>query len=82
MAMDKDHRIKLIKDGYMDKQGGETVYAAFGLWAISLFLCTFFASTGISTQTGMIFFTISSLTFGPLLAFLCLRWMKMMVLML
>ena len=22
MAMDKDHRIKLIKDGYMDKQGG------------------------------------------------------------
>ena len=73
MAMDKDHRIKLIKDGYIDKQGGDTVYAAFVLWAISLFLCTFFASTGISTQTGMIFFTISSLTFGPLLAFIMLE---------
>ncbi|MDA9804664.1 Bax inhibitor-1 family protein [Gammaproteobacteria bacterium] len=73
MAMDKDHRIKLIKDGYMDMQGGDTVYAAFVLWAISLFLCTFFASTGISTQTGMIFFTISSLTFGPLLAFIMLE---------
>ena len=73
MAMDKDHRIKLIKDGYVDMQGGEIFYAAFILWTISLFLCTFFASTGISTQTGIIFFTISSLIFGPLLAFIMLE---------
>jgi len=64
MAMDKDHRIKLIKDGYMDKQGGETVYAAFFLWAITLLLCTFFASTGISTQTGMIFLLFLVLHLG------------------
>jgi hypothetical protein len=49
MAMDKDHRIKLIKEGYMDKRGGEIFYVTFILWTISLFLCTFFASTGIST---------------------------------
>jgi len=52
---------------------GEFFYTAFILWVISLFLCTFFASTGISTQTGMIFFTLSSLTFGPLLAIIMLE---------
>ena len=73
MAMNKAHRLDLLKDGYTDSGGGGFFYAAFILWVISLFLCTFFASTGISTQTGMIFFTISSLTFGPLLAIIMLE---------
>ena len=73
MAMNKAHRLDLIKDGYMDSGGGEIFYFAFILWVISLFLCTFFASTGISTQTGMIFFTLSSLSFGPLLAIIMLE---------
>jgi FtsH-binding integral membrane protein len=73
MAMNKAHRLDLLKDGYTDSGGGGIFYAAFILWVISLFLCTFFASTGISTQTGMIFFTISSLTFGPLLAIIMLE---------
>ena len=73
MAMNKAHRLDLIKDGYMDSEGGEIFYFAFILWVISLFLCTFFASTGISTQTGMIFFTLSSLSFGPLLAIIMLE---------
>jgi FtsH-binding integral membrane protein len=73
MAMNKAHRLDLLKDGYTDSGGGGIFYTAFILWVISLFLCTFFASTGISTQTGMIFFTLSSLTFGPLLAIIMLE---------
>ena len=73
MAMNKAHRLDLLKDGYTDSGGGGIFYTAFNLWVISLFLCTFFASTGISTQTGMIFFTLSSLTFGPLLAIIMLE---------
>ena len=73
MAMNKAHRLDLLKDGYTDSGGGGIFYAAFILWVISLFLCTFFASTGISTQTGMIFFTLPSLTFGPLLAIIMLE---------
>jgi FtsH-binding integral membrane protein len=73
MASNEAHRLELLKDGYIDSGGGGIFYAAFILWVISLFLCTFFASTGISTQTGMIFFTISSLTFGPLLAIIMLE---------
>ena len=68
MAMNSDHRIELIKDGYMDKSGGNYFYAAFLLWIISSFLCTLYATTGISTQTGIIFFTTSSITFGFLLS--------------
>ena len=73
MASNEAHRLELLKDGYIDSGGGGIFYAAFILWVISLFLCTFFASTGINTQTGMIFFTISSLTFGPLLAIIMLE---------
>ena len=73
MAVNKAHRLDLLKDGYIDSRGGEIFYFAFILWVISLFLCTFFASTGISTQTGMIFFTLSSLSFGPLLAIIMLE---------
>ena len=73
MAMNEAHRLDLLKDGYIDSEGGEFFYFAFILWVISLFLCTFFASTGISTQTGMIFFTLSSLSFGPLLAIIMLE---------
>ena len=73
MAMNEAHRLDLLKDGYIDSGGGEFFYFAFILWVISLFLCTFFASTGISTQTGMIFFTLSSLSFGPLLAIIMLE---------
>ena len=73
MAMNKAHRLDLLKDGYTDSGGGGIFYTAFILWVISLFLCTFFASTGISTQTGMIFFTLSSLSFGPLLAIIMLE---------
>ena len=73
MAMNSDHRIELIKDGYMDKSGGNYFYAAFLLWIISSFLCTLYATTGISTQTGIIFFTTSSITFGFLLSIIMLE---------
>ena len=73
MAMNSDHRIELIKDGYMDKSGGNYFYAAFLLWIISSSLCTLFATTGISTQTGIIFFTTSSITFGFLLSIIMLE---------
>ena len=73
MAMNADHRIELIKDGYMDKNGGNYFYAAFLLWIISSFLCTLYATTGISTQTGIIFFTTSSITFGFLLSIIMLE---------
>jgi FtsH-binding integral membrane protein len=73
MAMNKDHRLRLKKDGYMDKQGGGYIFLAFTLWTISLFLCTFFAATGLSTQIGIIMFTISSVLFGPLLAIIMLE---------
>ena len=73
MAMNSDHRIELIKDGYMDKSGGNYFYAAFLLWILSSSLCTLFATTGISTQTGIIFFTTSSITFGFLLSIIMLE---------
>ena len=73
MAMNSDHRIELIKDGYMDKSGGNYFYAAFLLWIISSSLCTLFATTGISTQTGIIFFTTSSITFGFLFSIIMLE---------
>ena len=73
MAMNSEHRIELIKDGYMDKSGGNYFYAAFLLWIISSSLCTLFATTGISTQTGIIFFTTSSITFGFLLSIIMLE---------
>ncbi|MDC1149585.1 Bax inhibitor-1 family protein [Gammaproteobacteria bacterium] len=73
MAMNSDHRIELIKDGYMDKRGGNYFYATFLLWIISSFLCTLYATTGISTQTGIIFFTTSSITFGFLLSIIMLE---------
>jgi|TARA_B100001093_G_scaffold475138_1_gene500449 FtsH-binding integral membrane protein len=73
MAMNKNHRLELKKDGYMDKKGGGYIFLAFTLWAISLFACTFFAATGLSTETGMIMFTISSVLFGPLLALIMLE---------
>ena len=73
MAMNSDHRIELVKDGYKDKSGGNYFYAAFLLWFISSFLCTLYATTGISTQTGIIFFTTSSITFGFLLSIIMLE---------
>ena len=73
MAMNKDQRIEMIKDGYIDKQNGRFLGIWFILWFISLFLCMVFASSGISTQTGIIFFTLSSITFGPLLALIMLE---------
>lgn len=73
MAMNKDHRMDLIRDGYADKEGGKYFFGAFSLWVISLFICTFFASAGISTITGIIFFTVSSLAFGPILALIMLE---------
>jgi len=73
MANDKEQRIELIKDGYFDKESGGYVFLVFLLWAIPLLICTLFAITGISTQLGLIFFTLSSLTLGPLLAFIMLE---------
>jgi FtsH-binding integral membrane protein len=73
MARNKDHRKELIRDGYADKQGGESFYVVFVLWTVSLLLCSIFASFGISTTTGIIFFTISSIAFGPLLALIMLE---------
>jgi FtsH-binding integral membrane protein len=73
IALNKDHRLDLIKDGYLDKNVGGYFFPVFILWLASMFLCLYFAVTGISTSTGTIFFTISSLLFGPLLAFIMLE---------
>ena len=73
IALNKDHRLDLIKDGYLDKNVGGYFFPVFILWLVSMFLCLYFAATGISISTGTIFFTISSLLFGPLLAFIMLE---------
>lgn len=73
IALNKDHRLDLIKDGYLDKNVGGYFFPVFILWLASMFLCLYFAVIGISTSTGTIFFTISSLLFGPLLAFIMLE---------
>lgn len=74
IAMNKEQRLRLLKEGYKDKSRGGYIYSIlFFIWFASLFASSFFAATEISTITGIILFTIQSLTFGPILALVMLE---------
>ena len=74
IAMNKEQRLRLLKEGYKDKSRGGYIYSIlFLIWFASLFASSFFAVTEISTITGIILFTIQSLTFGPILALVMLE---------
>ena len=74
IAMNKEQRLRLLKEGYKDKSRVGYIYSIlFLIWFASLFASSFFAVTEISTITGIILFTIQSLTFGPILALVMLE---------
>ena len=74
IAMNKEQRLRLLKEGYKDKSRGGHIYSIlFLIWFASLFASSFFAVTEISTITGIVLFTIQSLTFGPILALVMLE---------
>lgn len=74
IAINKEQRLRLLKEGYEDKPRVGYVYLIlFTLWFASLFAATIFAATEISTITGITLFTFQSLTFGPILALIMLE---------
>ena len=75
-ANNRQELIGYLKEGYQhegDSTGTFSLFGVFFVWFLSLGACTFFATSGLSIFAGLSLFTISSLTFGPLLAFIMLE---------
>ena len=75
-ANNRQEVVGYLKDGYehSSESGGQSgLFMIFTLWFLSLGACTFFAGTGLSVTAGLSLFTISSITFGPLLAYIMLE---------
>jgi len=75
-ANNRNEVIGYLKDGYghsPQSSGNSGLLMPMVIWFLSLGACTFFAASGLSTAAGLSLFTISSLTFGPLLAYIMLE---------
>ena len=60
-------------EGFKYKSGGSSIFAIHIIWFISLFVTLFYANSGISVSTGLTIFTLQSIAFGPILAWLMLE---------
>jgi len=83
MAMNSDHRIELIKDGYMDKSGGVTISMLHFFYGLYRRFCALYMlppASVLRLVSSFLQHQVSLLDFYYQL--LCLRWMKMMALML
>ena len=75
-ANNRQEVVSYLKEGYVhaSRLGGQSpLIIIFFVWFLSLGACTFFAISGLGIAAGLSLFTISSLTFGPLLAFIMLE---------
>ena len=75
IAKNQDEVIELLKEGYKHAYWGDgTIGLLFFAWAGLLFATTFIVQfAGINIWLQLIFFSLASLTFGPLLAFIMLE---------
>ena len=75
IAKNQDEVIELLKEGYKHAYWGDgTIGLLFFVWAGLLFATTFIVQfAGINIWLQLIFFSLASLTFGPLLAFIMLE---------
>tara|TARA_E500000178_G_scaffold287582_1_gene289853 strand:+ start:2549 stop:3415 length:867 start_codon:yes stop_codon:yes gene_type:complete len=75
IAKNQDEVIELLKEGYKHAYWGDgSIGLLFFVWAGLLFATTFIVQfAGINIWLQLIFFSLASLTFGPLLAFIMLE---------
>ena len=75
IAKNQDEVIELLKEGYKHAYWGDgSIGLLFFGWAGLLFATTFIVQfAGINIWLQLIFFSLASLTFGPLLAFIMLE---------
>lgn len=75
IAKNQDEVIELLKEGYKHAYWGDgSIGLLFFAWAGLLFATTFIVQfAGINIWLQLIFFSLASLTFGPLLAFIMLE---------
>ena len=75
IAKNQDEVIELLKEGYKHAYwGAGSIGLLFFAWAGLLFATTFIVQfAGINIWLQLIFFSLASLTFGPLLAFIMLE---------
>ena len=72
-AQSREEVLKLMGEGFKYKSGGSSIFAIHIIWFISLFITLFYSSSGISVSTGLTIFTLQSIAFGPILAWLMLE---------
>lgn len=75
-ANNRNEVIGYLKDGYdhsTQSSGNSGLIMIMLIWALSLFASSFFAASGLSIAAGLSLFTLSSFTFGPLLAYFMLE---------
>ena len=75
IAKNQDEVIELLKEGYKHAYWGDgSIGLLFFVWAGLLFATTFIVQfAGINIWLQLIFFSLASLTFGPVLAFIMLE---------
>ena len=73
LAKNREEVVQYIKDGYKYAGTNKFIFSMYLFWVITLITTLIFSLTGISTVSGMILFTMQSIAFGILLAFLLLE---------
>lgn len=73
LAKNREEVVQYIKDGYKYAGTNKFIFSMYLFWVITLIATLIFSLTGISTVSGMILFTMQSIAFGILLAFLLLE---------
>ena len=73
LAKNREEVVQYIKDGYKYAGTNKFISSMYLFWVITLIATLIFSLTGISTVSGMILFTMQSIAFGILLAFLLLE---------
>lgn len=73
LAKNREEVVQYIKDGYKYAGTNKFISSMYLFWVITLITTLIFSLAGISTVSGMILFTMQSIAFGILLAFLLLE---------